>query len=111
MAVALCVVVCLETPLMYAPNRRVFDCQSVESVARRVQTHVRGVSEHLARDVPCNRHDRLVAGLGLGKLRDRLMTEVMETEARKRTLEFCNIHRAAHTRLAGILQQTALGAA
>jgi hypothetical protein len=70
-----CVVVCVVTPrcalriILFSPSH----CQRIQSVSLRVQSDVRVVCEHLARDVPCYRHDGAVARRGLGKFRDGLM--------------------------------------
>ncbi|MDE1161311.1 MAG: hypothetical protein PW792_05110 [Acidobacteriaceae bacterium] len=83
----------------FSPSHR----ERVERVSLRVQPDVRVVSEHLARDVARNRHDGLIARLGLRKLRDGLVAEVVEPEAVKRTLQLGDAHSAARTRRAGIL--------
>jgi hypothetical protein len=49
------------------------------------------VREHFWRDVTCNGHHCLVAGLGFGKLRDRVVAKVVETESIGRALNITDI--------------------
>jgi hypothetical protein len=41
--------------------------------------------------VSCNGHHGLVAGLGLSKLRDRVVAKIVETESISRTLNFASV--------------------
>ena len=50
--------------------------------------------EHLGRDMTSNCHHGLIAGLGLGKLSDGVMAQVMKSQAGQRTLDLVDIRAA-----------------
>jgi hypothetical protein len=52
---------------------------------------VRIVREHLRGNVPRDRHNRLVAGLRLGKFCDSVMPQVVESKSRRRAFDAANI--------------------
>jgi hypothetical protein len=83
-----CDVVCVVTPLQ-TPST-----EGVEGAALGVEADVGIVSKHLRRDVSGNCHDRLVAGLGLGKLGDGVVSKIMEAQPSERTLQVLNIRAA-----------------
>jgi hypothetical protein len=53
--------------------------------------NLRIVREHLQGNMPRNRHNRLVAGLRFGKLRDGVVPQVVESKSRGRALHAANI--------------------
>ncbi|MGC2769939.1 MAG: hypothetical protein WB607_30905 [Candidatus Acidiferrum sp.] len=52
------------------------------------------VREHLRRDMSGNAHDRLVAGLGLGKLGNGMMPQIVEAQAMSWAFDFADIGAA-----------------
>jgi len=73
--------------------------------AFRIHANVRIVREHLRGNVPRNRHNRLVAGLRFGKLRDGVVPQVVESKSRGRAFDAANIGLVllVLARFAGIL--------
>jgi hypothetical protein len=51
---------------------------------------MRVAGEHLLANMPRNSHDRLVRDLGLGKLGDRVVSQIVETQPREGALNFLN---------------------
>jgi|SRR5580700_1790394 hypothetical protein len=74
-----CVVVCVVTAC-FTPRSSPFCLLSRERVERssfRLNPHVGVVRQHLRRDLPRNCHDGAVTGLRLGKLGDRMVSQIM----------------------------------
>jgi hypothetical protein len=49
------------------------------------------VRQHLLGDMTCDGHDRPVARLGFGQLRNGVMTQVVETQTSSRTLNLAEV--------------------